>query len=462
MHRRKFIAALPLVLAGCKFTMRKRRFLLPVSTTGPITPAVYTPGHYISMGKNTDDQSDMAAYTGWTNVRGFTKFVEWINMETSQGVYDFSALLSDLDWAYANGMRMIFIMADKTFSNAAAPSIEHILPSYLQSYEMRNNGGTSSIPDTPAYGGFTAKRWDPNVYNAAIALFDAMANSSGGSLAAKFKNHPALEGVGTQETSLSMPATPAQADPGYDDLQTEGYTPEAYRDSYLTLLPAAQASFDTRHIFWHMNFLTQHQSYLQDIANAVAPLGVYMGSPDTFPEANNYKTLVYPIYTSMYGKMKMFERISVPEYSYLKWPDAPITAIARAPGAQTTISTVSVSHPYAVGHTVTYTGCTGMTQINGQNAVVQTISGSSGAWKFTTTIDSSSYGTYTGSGVSNRYWTMQEVCSFILNTDNYHDVTLFIPSPKCNYVWWMQGGGVYNLNNEGRAVIADPANQPPP
>jgi hypothetical protein len=77
---------------------------------------------------------------------------------------------------------------------------------------------------------------------------------------------------------------------------------------------------------------------------------------------------------------------------------AVITGISKAASAVVTISTVSSINPFSVGQPVNVQGVAGMTEINGLNALVTSIGGSSGAWTVTLSIDSSGFTTYTSGG----------------------------------------------------------------
>ena len=95
-------------------------------------------------------------------------------------------------------------------------------------------------------------------------------------LGKRFDSHPAFEGVAFTETSLSL---------NRYDLDTHGYTPERYRDAMISTLKNAANSMPNSRVFWYMNYLTQNQNYLADVARAVAPLGVVMGGPDVLPDS---------------------------------------------------------------------------------------------------------------------------------------------------------------------------------
>jgi hypothetical protein len=240
----------------------------------------FNSGHWIVMGRGADSQALMqqAVQPG---VVGVVKRYSWAALEPSEGNYSFAGMQSDLAWAAANGMHMIFIIEDKTFT------MDRPNPSYLDAYTPRNR-----------CGGYTMVRWNPTV----VARFNALIKAMG----AQFDSNKNFEGIATQETSLSMDGT---------TLNAFGYTPEKYRDAYINILTAATVSMPTSRVFWLMNFLVGNQAYIGEIASAVASKGVVMGGPDVWPDNKSLESKTYPFYTQFYGKMPLFGQVESVCYS---------------------------------------------------------------------------------------------------------------------------------------------------
>jgi len=245
----------------------------------------YHAGHYIVMGKGAATQALMTTAIK-PGVVGVMKRYTWRSLEPSQGVYNFAEIKSDLVWAAANGMRLIAMIEDKTFTK------EKDGPAYLDSYEIWH------APDGVAQGGYVMKRWDPVV----VARFNALVKALG----AQVDSNKNFEGISMQESSLSM--SPAA-------LKTIGYTPEKYRDALINILTSASASLPTSRVFWLMNFLTGNQAYIANIANAVASKGVIMGGPDVWPDNKALQSRVYPYYAQFAGKMPLFGQVENVNYS---------------------------------------------------------------------------------------------------------------------------------------------------
>ena len=243
-------------------------------------PRKFHVGQWIVMGENASTQ-ELMSQAIQPGVTGLVKRYTWRSMESSQGVYDFSELQSDLAWAAANGMRIIAMIDDKTFDGTKAG------PAYLDNYEARNN-----------MGGYTMVRWSPTV----VTRFNALVKALG----AQVDSNKNFEGIATQETAASLDPSVAKA---------FNYSPEAYRDAYINMLSAAAASLPTSRVFWFMNFLVGGQDYIAAIASAVAPLGVLMGGPDVWPDNQSLKSKVYPYYAQFYGKMPLFAQVENVCYS---------------------------------------------------------------------------------------------------------------------------------------------------
>ena len=246
----------------------------------PPGPRKYHTGHWIVMGREADSLAlmEQAVKPG---VVGVVKRYTWAALEPTQGNYSFAGIQADLAWAAANGMHMIFIIEDKTFT------LERPNPGYLDALTPRNRTG-----------GYTVVRWNPTVVTRFNALVKAIGN--------QFDSNKNFEGIATQETSLGLDA---------QTLNAFGYTPEKYRDAYINELTAATVSLPTSRVFWLMNFFVGNQSYIGSIASAVQSKGVVMGGPDVWPDNQSLESKVYPFYSQFYGKMPLFGQVESVCYS---------------------------------------------------------------------------------------------------------------------------------------------------
>ena len=245
-----------------------------IAQAGNVGARKYHPGHYIAMLRGGDTQAVMAQSIK-PGVVGFMKRYSWPVLEPTPLHYNFSEIKSDLAWAAAHGVHLIIMVEDKTFVR------ELPTPEDLDAYAVRNKGG-----------GYTVVRWAPIVMTRFNALISAIGK--------QFDGSPGLEGLATQETAPGF---------GYKVEKSYGYTPEKYRDMYINLLTTASKAFPTSRIFWFMNFFPITESYIATVANAVAPLGVFMGGPDVEPENPKLLNKVYPFYTQFQSKMALFAQV---------------------------------------------------------------------------------------------------------------------------------------------------------
>lgn len=263
------------------FTIRVNQ----AATGSPVEPVAtrkYNPGHYISISKYEKPSAMMDAIR--PGVMGVQKRYVWKDLEPSFGKYDFSSIRADLELLAGQGMRLVAFIEDKTF-NGDIPT-----PSYLR--------GENTL--TTYNGGYVAKRWAPYVVNRYKSLLEEMGR--------ELDDHPALEGIAIQETSMSV---------AIGQLNNTDYTPEKYRDALIDVLLSAASSFPTSQVFWYMNFLPKHQSYLGQVANAVVPAGVAMGGPDILPDEHSLTNLSYPFFDEFQGKMTLFNSVQNVSYAHV-------------------------------------------------------------------------------------------------------------------------------------------------
>jgi hypothetical protein len=252
------------------------------TTPPPVTGnRKYSPGHYAAMLRMGDSHAYMDTVVQ-PGITGIMKRYSWRQLEPTAGNYDFSELQADLQWAQSRGVRIIAMVEDKTFM------LERPTPDYLNAYSVRNSGG-----------GYTTLRWNPYV----VARMNLLIQALG-----RFDSNPWLEGIATQETALSLPASV---------LDANGYTPEKYRDAYISILNTASISLPTSRIFWFMNYFPRNQSYIASIATAMIGKGVVMGGPDVLPDEPTLLSMTYPFYDQFQGKLPLFGQVEDICYRHL-------------------------------------------------------------------------------------------------------------------------------------------------
>jgi hypothetical protein len=246
----------------------------------------YNPGHYVAMMRGNDSHEAMAAANNG-HIRGIEKRYTWRSLEPVRGCYDFTEIDRDLALCRNAGRQLVAYIEDKTFKTDAPSgwTPENPLPDYLSHLAAPNK-----------QAGMTAIRWHDEVIDRQQALVSK--------LGYHFDAWPALEGIALEETA-----------PGLDDawLRAFAYTPEAYRDTYISHIEHAAWALPTSLFFWHMNFMpgSPDGSYLSEIVSATAHLGnLVMGGPDVLPDNSALLKRAYPLYAKHQHDVPMHVQVS--------------------------------------------------------------------------------------------------------------------------------------------------------
>ena len=124
---------------------------------------------------------------------GILYTVHWRDLESEAGVYNFSAVTSALNFAAANGKKMIIRVFYKSYSGTQAKPI----PSYIVNDEVTYGGLPSQGGlRLNAMSGHTPRFDHPAVMERFKALVAAMADA--------FGDHPALQGMAPDESAWSF------------------------------------------------------------------------------------------------------------------------------------------------------------------------------------------------------------------------------------------------------------------
>jgi hypothetical protein len=239
----------------------------------------YNPGHYVAMMRGNDSHEAMAAATVSGLPRGIEKRYTWRSLEPIRGRYDFTEIVRDLMWCTNAGLQLVAYIEDKTFTD------EVPVPEYLSHLCPRNR-----------QNGFTAVRWNDEVIDRQQRLI--------GRLGQYVDDFPAFEGIALEETA-----------PGLDDawLKAFAYTPEAYRDMYMSHIEHAAWALPTSLFFFHLNFMpgSIDGAYLSEIVSASAHLGnLIMGGPDVLPNNQALLKRAYPLYAKHQHDVPMMCQVS--------------------------------------------------------------------------------------------------------------------------------------------------------
>lgn len=220
--------------------------------------------HYASFLPNKDSLDELAhAHKRAPALFGSLLRFQLARLVGPTGAFDLAPIEQALDWHAERNKRLVIMPEDKTF-NGTNPA-----PPALRSLCLPN--GT---------GGYTLVRWAPAAQEFIANLILA--------IGARFKAHPALQGIALQETALGLSAA---------QLDAHGYSPAGYGETYIAWLKASAAAMPGRPVFWHANFIPRDRAAdtIDAVMTAAAPLGTTrLGGPDLWPNDYELVTRVYP------------------------------------------------------------------------------------------------------------------------------------------------------------------------
>ena len=254
------------------------RSVAPLAETG----RKFHPGHYVTIGRHELRSGINVNAVLGKGVTGVQMRYAWADLEPEEGRYDFAPIARDLETVSRAGLQLVAVIQDKSFNN------EVPTPEYLRDQRTLR-----------AKRGYTALRWDPVVVERMNRLVAELGEA--------FDCHPNLEGIGFQETALSLDE---------QTMQQAGYSPEKYRDAIERVLAGATRSLPRSRVFWYMNFLPGQQQYIAEIAENVAGTGVVMGGPDILPDNPALTRRTYPLYDRFSRRMKLFGSMQHDSYRH--------------------------------------------------------------------------------------------------------------------------------------------------
>jgi hypothetical protein len=235
------------------------------------------PGHYVgTYALNSLPSGQIAEVQALPNCVGIGLWYTWRHLETTRGVYNFSALITALDQLHAAGLHAYLLVADTTFGGTT-----RYAPDYLTT-EPNGDGGIWN--KSQGQGGTTPMVWNAAIMARVNALFTA--------LGAAIDTHPALEVICYREADPGLPA----AEYGPANLDTNGA-------NYMTQLKSwadnTKAAFPHTNIGAPGNFPVRQDNAV-DWVEYCYQRGVGIAGPDLFPQppyTNGGSTHRGPTYT---------------------------------------------------------------------------------------------------------------------------------------------------------------------
>lgn len=261
-------------------------FIYPASADQALTHKWF-PGHYLTSSPDRNgiapaiSQSAINMVGGNPNFVGYKTLYLWGKHESRPGVYDFSKILADLDYAQGVGKKIVLVIRERQFDCA----LDFPLPEYMrdpssvyQGGVYTQIGGSSTDPDVCRR---YPKLWIPEVANAFSAFWTA--------LGAQIDSHPALALVQLQESAM------------VDLAKQEGWNQPAFLNNIINIHSAISAAFPTTPFTPYLNYLSglggndaqRAASQEAIIANLVGKKGG-MGDPDLVIDGGSGSPLTKP------------------------------------------------------------------------------------------------------------------------------------------------------------------------
>ncbi|HJR71857.1 MAG TPA: hypothetical protein VKA43_17565 [Gammaproteobacteria bacterium] len=231
------------------------------------------PGHYVMFG--TDDSKwqvlqNIQEIGDEPSIKGVQVRMRWHDLETSKGVYDFSAIDAYLAKLRAQPTRkqLVVRVIDRAFNTSSSGGI---VPNYLLSSTY--NGG---IVRTKT--GYVARLWEPAVMDRLIALHSAIGR--------RYDDDIRFEGLATEETTLSL-NTPF---PG-------GYSHAKLEAQYERLARAVRIAMPSSNFFLYTNWIGS-ADLMDDLLQSLVVPRAAAGGSNIFPGT---KTLGQRVWTGEFG-----------------------------------------------------------------------------------------------------------------------------------------------------------------
>ena len=189
-------------------------------------------------------------------VKGMYMAFDWRTVEVGDGKFNWTLIDDNMEVARKYGLKLIVKISDRSFDG------RNVMPAYFPSqYVLWTTGGGKS--------GFTAKRWDPWVYNRTIRLYKAMAR--------RYADNSGFGGIATTETATG-------------NFSSGDYTLAKYRTALTQIVTQTQAALTRGRLFFYMNFIKggdssdmnkdARVSLLRDLPHG----SLVVGGPDVTPD----------------------------------------------------------------------------------------------------------------------------------------------------------------------------------
>lgn len=231
-----------------------------------VKPAEFHPGHYMLVGEFAGT-NDFNKIKGNPDFIGVKKNYPWNKLETAYGVYDFSAIETDLAYLRSIGKRLWLQINDTQYGpfNPLTPSYMWKDPKYGCDPTFYGN-----YIRTGQDGGWLPCIWNDNVMSRITSLYTA--------LGARFNGEPYIEAVTLNETSTGITQW--------------GYSPAVEEAGMKKRALAAKAAFSNKTVVLSVNYAAFP---LAPFVQWLATNGIGINHPDMFlAQWHELIGIVYP------------------------------------------------------------------------------------------------------------------------------------------------------------------------
>lgn len=275
-----------------------------VAATSDSTAVKWHPGHYYiikgSRKNNTEYLSQVySELVATPALKGMMIRYFWMDLEDSEGVYDFSSIDKRLAELAARGKRLVIQVQTKSFNG------RQVVPNYLKTAEYDGGEFYTSDYGSTVIRGRNIKLWNPQVRDRLIALFKAMGE--------RYNSHPNFEGISMIETALGNPKEPLSI----------AQVAEFYNNKII-VHQQMRLFFPNTMTIQEVNY---PRSILASFVGSLKNIGTALSSPDTFIEEEGllYKITkfeldkgIYNYYADFSGMIPMVPTVMPKNYENTK------------------------------------------------------------------------------------------------------------------------------------------------
>ena len=235
------------------------------------------------------------------NIIGVQIVYNWKRLEPQKGVYDFSAIASDLQLLNSLNKKLVVQIQDRSFS----PNDKWV-PKYMLT-DKQYSGGVAMQVDNPGEGlspanGWVAMQWNKAVRTQFQAMLSALAKEFDGKIYAVNLPETAID-VSTKKPPL-------------------GYTCDNYFNATIENITYLRKSFKQSRVIQYVNFFpcewNNDHNYMGRLFKLAQTNNIGLGNPDTVPYKKGQMKNSYPFFNKYKGQLPLVAiAIQEPDYTYI-------------------------------------------------------------------------------------------------------------------------------------------------